>query len=290
MADAASRTTDTAPTDSESGPRRRTGVRYALELDGHRLTLPSGKTLIGRGADCQVVLDSALVSRRHARVVVAGTTVVVEDLGSRNGVLVNGALITGGVTVLAGDHIQIGGQHLTLRQDGGDQASKNAELRSAKTIEFDAVQPPLSEERTNTAHALELLSSVVDKSLALGRTDEAERMLSRHLQHLLRDVESETQAPEPVAELGVRFAIKLAEATHKAGWINYSFRVYLALGRPLPMEIVHELYTLLRKVRGVDVSLLRKYISRLQSCADELSPTERFAAKRIEGLTTLTGL
>ena len=107
---------------------------------------------------------------------------------------------------------------------------------------------------------------------------------------LLRDVEGDAPPPEKIAELAVRFAIKLASTTHKAGWINYSLRVYLALGRPLPMDLVHELYTLLRKIRGADVTLLRKYVARLQERTDELSPTERFTAKRIEGLTALTGL
>ena len=52
------------------------------------LLLAEGENVIGRDPSCNVWLDVPGVSRRHARVVVSGDVVVVEDLGSKNGTFV----------------------------------------------------------------------------------------------------------------------------------------------------------------------------------------------------------
>src|SRR6185503_13305719 len=52
-----------------------------------------GEVVFGRGSNAQVRIDHDAVSRRHAIVRRKGATVTVEDLGSRNGTLVNGSPI-----------------------------------------------------------------------------------------------------------------------------------------------------------------------------------------------------
>jgi pSer/pThr/pTyr-binding forkhead associated (FHA) protein len=47
--------------------------------------------VLGRAAECDLVLDGGAVSRRHARIVREGDRFLLEDLGSANGTLVNGA-------------------------------------------------------------------------------------------------------------------------------------------------------------------------------------------------------
>ena len=83
--------------------------------DGGSLTsrvvqLPeSAELVLGREHDVEVLIDHDGVSRRHARVVRRGDQITVEDLGSRNGTLVNGAPITQGPRRLtAGDVIRVG--------------------------------------------------------------------------------------------------------------------------------------------------------------------------------------
>ncbi len=58
-----------------------------LTADGARLLrLRRGDAVVfGRAEDCDVVVDDSRVSRRHARVAFLGNTLVVRDLGSRNG-------------------------------------------------------------------------------------------------------------------------------------------------------------------------------------------------------------
>lgn len=69
--------------------------RGRLQLpDGQQVPLNADVTVIGRGADADVRIRDASVSRRHAAISVVGRAVVVEDLNSTNGILLNGRKIT----------------------------------------------------------------------------------------------------------------------------------------------------------------------------------------------------
>ena len=52
-------------------------------------------TVLGRAPECQIQLDSNMVSRRHAQVTREGHTFFLEDLGSGNGTFLNGKRIAG---------------------------------------------------------------------------------------------------------------------------------------------------------------------------------------------------
>ncbi|XXF75475.1 FHA domain-containing protein [Myxococcaceae bacterium GXIMD 01537] len=68
-----------------------------------------GKLLVGRTPPAQVVLEDDSVSRKHAEVEKTPRGVVVRDLNSANGTLVNGEAVTGApVTLQPGDVIQFG--------------------------------------------------------------------------------------------------------------------------------------------------------------------------------------
>jgi pSer/pThr/pTyr-binding forkhead associated (FHA) protein len=73
-------------------------------------------TIIGRSKRCDIRLDDAFVSRRHARVISSEVGIAIEDLGSANGVYVNGRR-SEGVTVLhPGDLVQMGGTLWLVRE------------------------------------------------------------------------------------------------------------------------------------------------------------------------------
>lgn len=63
--------------------------------------------LIGRHPECDVRLDLAKISRRHCCVALAYDRVMIRDLGSRNGLRVNGRLIEE-AQLHPGDEVAIG--------------------------------------------------------------------------------------------------------------------------------------------------------------------------------------
>jgi hypothetical protein len=88
------------------------GVRATRALvvaEGRRHVIPPGGALIGRSRECDVMLADANVSRRHAEILPgAAGTWTISDLGSTNGVLVNGHRISGAEPLQPGDRIALG--------------------------------------------------------------------------------------------------------------------------------------------------------------------------------------
>ena len=80
-----------------------------------RLDVESKGLIIGRSPDADILLADALVSRQHARVYPGGEGVVVEDLGSRNGVLISGERITK-ANLDEGDAFSIGPYTFTVER------------------------------------------------------------------------------------------------------------------------------------------------------------------------------
>jgi Protein of unknown function (DUF3662)/FHA domain len=93
---------------------RRRSARALLAIGGRRLLVaPSGAT-IGRSRDCDIVLDDVGISRRHAEIRPGPDGWTVADLGSTNGVLVNGESVRGAQLLYPGDQIELGSTEITF--------------------------------------------------------------------------------------------------------------------------------------------------------------------------------
>jgi pSer/pThr/pTyr-binding forkhead associated (FHA) protein len=75
---------------------------------GKEVKLPAPKCLIGRQEGCHMRAQSDAVSRRHCVIVTTENEVVVRDLNSRNGTIVNEQRITEETVLLNGDIVRIG--------------------------------------------------------------------------------------------------------------------------------------------------------------------------------------
>jgi hypothetical protein len=244
-------------------------LKHVLRYKNHDIELSEGKFVIGRAASCQLSLDDPLVSRHHAQLTVSGEQVTVEDLGSRNGVKVNGDLINGRYSVQDKDQIVIGGQELKYivrRENMGDTL----------------IQPA-----TQRIPTFGLLGILADKAFALGRADEAERLLTELLDQVLGDLEAGREVKSELFDRATEYAMKLASATGSARWVEYIFRAFAAVRRPCPAGIVDELYSLVRRIDRVNLSALRTYIEVLRESTGTLGPNERFLVSRLEGLERL---
>ncbi len=82
--------------------------------------LREGTSVVGRDPDCEIILNSETVSRRHAEVDVSDGIVSVRDLGSRNGTYVDGERVSSG-TIQIGHRIQFGTFPFELQDIAGDR-------------------------------------------------------------------------------------------------------------------------------------------------------------------------
>ena len=78
-----------------------------VALNGDVYRLMAAATRIGRLNDNDIVLDDVNVSRHHAVIIDTGTSFVITDLRSANGVHVHGERIRGTATLVNGDRIRI---------------------------------------------------------------------------------------------------------------------------------------------------------------------------------------
>jgi len=285
-------------TPADSGLRARAARSYALRSAEHDIKLRARLTTVGRSSAADIPLVGALVSRRHATFSLTGDGVMVTDHASRNGVFVNGARISGSASLEPGDVINIGDDAFTLLELEVDELTErrgelHSDMRPVRPEQTPRLPSSHDEETsiaTRRADAFQLLSGVVDKALTLGRSEEAEHLLGTHLVAALADASTGRGLSPEIARTTARYALKLAAATNKPNWLDFAVRLYRALGQPMPLPIVDEMYTLVGRVRGLDRALLRDYLDSLRLIADALSPTERFVLQRLEGLERMARL
>ena len=81
-------------------------AKYAIE---------HGEYIIGRDASCPIAIDADLVSRHHARLTFNAYELVIEDLGSSNGVFIEGVQVQLPTRVRLDQEVQVGTARLFIR-------------------------------------------------------------------------------------------------------------------------------------------------------------------------------
>jgi len=146
---------------------------------GRRFELDKLAAVIGRDPGVEISLPSQLVSRRHARIHCRDGQFLVEDLGSRNGVLINGERITGLTAFTHDDKIRITDFVLTLEAPEADNlVDDDAVVRArvdATTISQDVYT-------LQSGHKLKVL---LELSRLLSGAVESEALFKQLLEHLL---------------------------------------------------------------------------------------------------------
>ncbi len=105
-----------------------------------------GTLTIGRRSDCEIVLRDKLVSRVHARIIVGAESAGIEDLGSSNGIFVNGQRVKGLHRLYAKDTIKIGEQ--TLEVLGFDDELTSYDEESTEMRRVSEMLPTYTEDDT----------------------------------------------------------------------------------------------------------------------------------------------
>ena len=101
-------------------------VVFKLIWGDREIALSEGENLLGRDPLAVACIDVASVSRHHARIVVSGDKVTIEDLGSKNGTFLMGEAVTTPIALSDGDRLRIGTVEMTVRRYVGGVSTQSA--------------------------------------------------------------------------------------------------------------------------------------------------------------------
>ncbi|MDQ3031744.1 MAG: FHA domain-containing protein [Myxococcota bacterium] len=233
-------------------------LRFRLRFLLQEFDLIGPEVVIGRSPDCQITIEDPLISRRHARVEIREEQATVHDLGSRNGVRVNGRLIKGEQVLKEGDRLRIGTQELVF-------AIVRAEARAARPTGYMRVchacstpypdgspqcphcgAPAQAEEDTMSGVMVEpkrswtfqLLGEVIERALASGKALEAERLMRR----AAKEVDDRLGAGERLDPAHVtmiaQFAVRLARLVGGSEWVAWALTLHRRQSMMLSDDVI----------------------------------------------------
>ena len=177
--------------------------RFRLRFHLQEIDLRSGVTTLGRSEECEVTIEDPLVSRRHAQITVDGDEVRVIDLGSRNGVRLNGHPIEGSALLTDGDRVRIGTQDLVFTRVAPRAKTPHGNRTTGVLRLCAQCKLPFARETASCPHcgaseqtdedtitgnfghesqhswSVQLLLEAIDKALGMDRLADADRMLRR---------------------------------------------------------------------------------------------------------------
>lgn len=285
-------------------------ARYRLRFQLQEFDLPAGITLIGRSLDCHVTIEDPLVSRQHARIVIDGDDATLEDLGSRNGVKLNGIPIRGSALLKDGDRIRIGTQELVVSCVARD------ELRSTKTTGVlrlcarcklpyprELVGCPscgateqTEDDTLNGATDLsgparrtwsvQLLIEAIQRALALGRVPDAERLLQRVSLQFEEMLNEGLTVDAAQLEAVASQALQVSQELSTPSWAAYVTQLYRRARRVPPLAIVESLEGWVRPSETL-VEAVGELVSTLHASDLASTDEERQTLARLERTTGL---
>ena len=270
-------------------------MAYILKWKLGELKLTSGTYVIGRSPMAHVHIDDQSVSRRHAEICAGASGLQVRDLGSSNGVRINGRRVTEQV-LQVGDRIHVGRYELEVAEDvtldkaaihvrqGAARAKVERHVPAASILRSvgESMTDELEGQYTQRADPLEMMSAEAESALCNGRAEIAERMLSWHLRGGLKRVQLGEAPTIQRCSMLAGLALRLAVAQRKPEWVEYVFELYTSAKAECPSSVLAEVESAVRQVPGVSKSAIRMYANALRSLRD--SSSTRALLSSIEAL------
>jgi transcriptional regulator with GAF, ATPase, and Fis domain len=200
-------------------------VRQESPSGSKTLRLEGDEILVGRGRDCAVRLRDPAVARRHARILKVKGAYRVEDLGAKDGILLNGQAVRSG-WFRVGDRLVMGASRVVLEavfeEDGSETVESGpAETAPAEPRKRDAEADRLRQLLSLNHRLLEernprrLLETIMDTAIELLRAErgflilaDGDRLTFRIARHFGRrgvenpDVEISTSIARTVLDTG----------------------------------------------------------------------------------------
>ncbi|MGE3636868.1 MAG: FHA domain-containing protein, partial [Sandaracinaceae bacterium] len=232
-------------------------ARFRLRFLLQEFDLVGPEIVLGRSPDCHITIEDPLISRRHAKIMIRGDVAAVQDLGSRNGVRINGRAIDGESEIKDGDRIRLGTQELLFsvvrRRDRPARPTGYMRVCHACATPYPEGSPTcphcgapaLEEEDTVSGMMVEsrrnwtfqLLGEVIERALSTGRAAEADRLLRR----AAKEVDDRLAAGERLdadhISMISTFAVRLARLVGGSEWVAWPLTLHRRQGKMLSVEV-----------------------------------------------------
>jgi hypothetical protein len=171
--------------------------------------------LIGRGEDCQVIVDDRQASRHHARIVRTEQGYTIEDLDSKNGTFLNGQTLTEATPLADGDEIGVALAARLAFVDAGATAPLVFEFKRTPLLRVE----PASKQVWVAGRELEPPLSLAQFRLLLLLYERAGQVVSRDevVHAVWAEEEAEGVSEQAIDALARRLRERIAEAdpTHQ---------------------------------------------------------------------------
>jgi hypothetical protein len=216
------------------------------------LDLTGPEVVLGRSPECQITIEDPLVSRQHARILIDEHGARVVDLGSRNGVRINGHLIRGESPLHHNDRVRLGTQDLVFLVIG------EGSTRSTRATGFmlhcancerpfpseSAACPHCGAERrvdaeSNTYETItgvhgegqgswtfQLLAEVIERALSTNRSTEAERTMQRAAREIEERVRLGLRLDSQHLTTVSVFALRLSSLKAQPEWAEWALTLH----------------------------------------------------------------
>lgn len=235
--------------------------RFRLRFLLQEFDLVGPEVVLGRSPDCHITIEDPLISRRHARIAIREEHAFVSDLGSRNGVRINGRQIDGETELKDGDRVRLGTQELLFSAVSRRErpARPTGYMRVCHSCATPYPEgslscphcgaPALEEEDTVSGMMMEprrnwtfqLLGEVIERALSTGRAAEADRLMRR----AAKEVDDRLAAGERLDSEHVSmissFAVRLARLLGGSEWVAWALTLHRRQGRMLADEVIDRL-------------------------------------------------
>jgi hypothetical protein len=233
-------------------------------------------------------------------VLITDDEATVEDLDSRNGVRVNGAVAKGPMRLAHNDRVRIGTQELVFCKlaDGAELPSK----RTGFLRHCSRCQTPFPEEMVScpncgwgddeatpngatgdgrSSWTFQLLLEVVEKALSLGRDAEADRMMARAAEHVNERAVAGTPPDRLRFDALALAAARLAVRQQNPRWVAWAIGVYAQLKWPPPLALAEQLEGLPGASRAELVTAIKKFTASVGPHPSAFSAEESEAVRRL---------
>jgi hypothetical protein len=244
-----------------------------LTMAGAEIALGLGDHVLGRAADCAVCVDDPLASRRHAAITVTEEGVTIRDLGSRNGVLVNGDDIDHDRSLGEGDLITLGSQALTVLAicRAGERASAppihpstpSRQALGKIAVQKLAVREGAPREELATANttlnqtsplgrqsgAFRLIAEAAMRAIATNQPERAEKILEVPLLEVMSAIRGGFEVECEMIDLAVQQALALCEVTRRKRWADYVHDLYDQMRLPMPLPVADRLILAMQQMK-----------------------------------------